>query len=77
MWVVVVFVAGDVSAVPLSWILRIDGQILCFWPLDKHRDKIKKNCKPPESPNEYWELYECRILFNESKTVKFENPNFY
>lgn len=68
MWIVVAFVVGDVCAVPFSWILLKDGKILCFWPLSNPRNKIKKNCKPPESPNEYWELYECRLLFNGGKT---------
>lgn len=68
MWVIVVFVAGDVSAVPFSWILRINGKIMCFWPLYNPRNKIKNNSKPPESPNEYWELHECRLLFKEGKT---------
>lgn len=80
MWVVVVFVAGDVSAVPLSWILVTDGKIMCYWPLNNPRDKIKKNCKPPESQNEYWQLYKCRVLFDGGKisvVIVIAKSNFY
>lgn len=67
MWIVVVFEVGDVSAVPLSWISRAKGKLFCFWPLSNPRDKIKKNCTPPKSPDEFWQLYNCRLLFDGGK----------
>lgn len=69
MWIIVVFLPGDVSAVPFSWILRTNGRIMCFWPSTNVRSKIKNNAKPPEEPNEYWELHECRLLFNGGKFI--------
>lgn len=67
MWKVVVFPDDEVSAVPCSWLIEIDGKIMCFWPEKNARMKRVKDENPPSSGNDKYKLYDCRVLFNGGK----------
>lgn len=67
MWQVVVFLDDEVAAVPCSWLLEMNGKIMCFWPEKNARTKRARDDDPPSSGNDKYKLHECRILMNEGK----------
>ena len=60
-FVIVVFIGKkETDVVPKSWIIRDDGKLYCFWPLDKQ--KVSKYVNSYRSPGSDWRKYEIRSL---------------
>lgn len=65
MWKIVVFPDDEVSAVPLSWLITVNGKIMCFWP---EKDANKKRARDePLSGEDKYKLHDCRVLMNDGK----------